>query len=335
MHSIADLAIPNTLALPSVAQYGCEARSARDVVEARRYAAAHQLKFHAVGEASNLVLQPRVDGFVCLMRNSGIEVLNRSDSRVLIQVAAGHHWHDLVMHTLEEGWYGLENLALIPGSVGASPVQNIGAYGQEVARVIESVTVVDAQGTFREMSNAECDFGYRRSAFQQARGLTIVSVSFSLAIQFEPNWAFPALRDYLMEQLEPGHKPGPMDVAEAVMTIRRQKLPDPAIAPNVGSFFKNPLVSLQQVDALQRRIPDLVTFRRDNQIKLSAAQLIDRAGWKQRPASTVACWRSQPLVLTNTGGATAQDVLSYAAQIQHDVAQRYGVQLEVEPSVLS
>ncbi len=328
------LDIPNTLALRSTADYGCEAYSSADVADAQAYAQAHQLAFVPLGEGSNVVLHARVRSFVCLLRSAGIEVLQETAEHVTIRVAAGENWHQFVLHCLRQGWYGLENLTLIPGSVGAAPVQNIGAYGVEIAQFIEAVEVLHPQGEVVALNAAQCRFGYRDSVFKHQPGYTILNVTLRLNKQDAPVFDYPELQAALAEQTEVAAQ----HVADAVIRIRQRKLPAPEEHPNVGSFFKNPVVSQAQADELNVRIDDLQTYPMEagsGRVKLSAAQLIDRAGWKEKPGNHVSCWSSQPLVLVNTGGASDVEVFTFAAAIADDIYRRYGVQLELEPSELS
>lgn len=332
------LQIPNTLALPAHAALGCQAFNPVDVAEAQTYARQHKLNFVPLGEGSNIVPHARVRSFVCLLRTRGIEVLDDTADQIQVRAAAGENWHRFVMYCLQQGWFGLENLALIPGSVGAAPVQNIGAYGVEVAQFIETVEVLDEQGDEQVLNAADCRFSYRDSLFKQTSGQTILSVTLRLNKQDAPVIEYPELKARLHHQAEITAA----QLADAVIAIRRSKLPAPEAHPNVGSFFKNPIVPKALADELRANMPDLQQFPLPEQggsgreqVKLSAAQLIDRAGWKDKPAQRVACWRTQPLVLVNTGGASDAEVFAFAAAIAGDIESRYGIQLELEPSVLS
>lgn len=325
--------VPNTLGLSSRAVAGCVAQSLAEVQQAIEYAQAHKLRFRPLGAGSNIVAQAQINDFVCLIRIAGHEVLESSASLVSVRVGAGVVWHDFVMTALAEGWYGIENLALIPGLVGAAPVQNIGAYGVEVARFIESVDVLDERGELFSLRAEECGFGYRCSVFHERPQWTIVGVVFRLLRQPQVVWDYPALATVLAPLLE-GDAPTPEQVAEAVISIRQAKLPDPQDHPNAGSFFKNPIISLEQARELVAAHPALQFFVERGRAKLSAAQLIDLAGWKSRQGEGVECWPLQPLVLVNRGGSTAASILRYAEDIRHDVNARFQVQLELEPSVL-
>ena len=327
------IAVPNTLGVSAAAVMGCRAESEADVQAARSRAQIEGLAFVALGHGSNIVPTRKIEKFACLIRLPGIEVVAESGGEVQLRAAAGEDWHELVMHCLQKGWFGLENLSLIPGSVGAAPVQNIGAYGVELAQFVDSVEVIDVDGRKLILSAAECGFAYRDSIFKSRDDLTIVALNLRLS-------KTPAtVTDYselVAELTSSGHeKPTPQQVSNAVIAIRQRKLPDPAKVPNVGSFFKNPFVSQHLASQLVQRYPHFKIFQQAAGSKLSAAQLIDEAGWKGKQQAGVACWQHQPLVLVNRGGASAKDVLSYADSIRQDVLTKFGVQLELEPSLLS
>ena len=325
--------VPNTMGLSSRASEGCVAENVAEVQQAIGYARTHKLRFRPLGAGSNIVPRAQINDFVCLIRIGGHVVVHSSASAVSVRVGAGVVWHDFVMTALTEGWFGIENLALIPGLVGAAPVQNIGAYGVEVAQFIESVDVLDERGELFSLRAEECGFGYRCSVFQERPRWTIVGVTFRLLRQPRTVWSYPALEAVLAPHLE-DDAPTPEQVAEAVIGIRQAKLPDPQHHPNAGSFFKNPIVPLEQGRALVAEHPALQFFVERGRAKLSAAQLIDLSGWKSRPGEGVECWPLQPLVLVNRGGATATSILRYAEDIRYDVNARFRVQLELEPSVL-
>jgi UDP-N-acetylmuramate dehydrogenase len=287
--------------------------------------------WYVLGGGSNLLLPAQLQGTVLHMAVMGREQLpSPAPDLIRLRVAAGESWHALVAWTVQQGWRGLENLALIPGTVGAAPVQNIGAYGLEVGERIESVEVLDLQsGKVSQWSGVDCRFAYRDSRFRQEPGRwLIVAVVFALD-QTE------ALRlDYpdLARQAGLQAKATPQSVFEAVCAIRRAKLPDPAQIGNVGSFFKNPIVEPELARALQARFPGLVSYRQaDGRFKLAAAWLIDQCGWRGRWEGPVGVHERQALVLLHRGGGTLTDVLALADRIRADVLARYGVSLEIEP----
>jgi UDP-N-acetylmuramate dehydrogenase len=338
MNVESNLTIPNTFALRAEADRGCIALRDEDIREAHEYAAHHDLPISLVGEGSNILPRAQVHRFVCVIRTRGIEVVAEDAEHVFVRVAAGENWHAFVMRCLTESWFGLENLALIPGSVGAAPVQNIGAYGVEVARSIECLEVLTGDGERFELNPQDCDFRYRDSVFKRTPHYAILNVTFRLNKVAAPVHDYPELQHEL-DTMGHGEAATPKQVAQAVISIRQRKLPAPDKHPNVGSFFKNPIVPQAAAVSLQQRLSGLQMYAVPEVgaevVKLSAAQLIDRAGWKSKPAAHIACWPQQPLVLVNTGGASDDEVFAFAAAIQADIKARYGVELELEPSLLS
>ncbi|MGV3653678.1 MAG: UDP-N-acetylmuramate dehydrogenase [Noviherbaspirillum sp.] len=286
-----------------------------------------------LGGGSNILLTRDFPGLVLHMRNGGIDVVGTDAEATYVRAAAGENWHRFVLWTLEQGLPGLENLSLIPGSVGAAPIQNIGAYGVELRERFHSLRVFDfASGEVVTLGPAECAFGYRDSVFKHglAGRAVVLDVTFALPRRWQANLAYA---DVAAELEARGiAAPGPRDVSDAVIAIRMRKLPDPARIGNAGSFFKNPVVPAGQRDALRERHPDLVSHAQaDGSFKLAAGWLIDRCGWKGKALGAAGVYERQALVLVNRGGASGQDVLALARAIQDDVEARFGVRLEPEP----
>ncbi|MDB5959453.1 MAG: UDP-N-acetylenolpyruvoylglucosamine reductase [Massilia sp.] len=285
-----------------------------------------------LGGGSNIVLTGDFDGLVLHVAIEGKQVLpDAAPGLTLVRAGAGESWHGLVEYTLAQGLGGLENLALIPGTVGASPIQNIGAYGVELKDVFHSVTVFDG-GQLRTMTAAECRFAYRDSVFKQpdGAGLIVVDVTFALPLRWQPVLGYSELANAV---LEAGlTDPSPRQVADLVIAIRRRKLPDPAVIGNAGSFFKNPVVSSTRCAEILAAHPGLVHHAQaDGSVKLAAGWLIDQCGWKGRSLGAAGVYPKQALVLVNQGGATGAEVVALAKAIAADVADKYGVVLEAEP----
>ena len=286
-----------------------------------------------LGGGSNIVLTGDVDALVLHMAIIGKEIVGVHGGHTLVRCGAGENWHGFVQWTLAQGLGGLENMALIPGTVGASPIQNIGAYGTELKDVFHALTVYDLnQGVLREMDAAACRFGYRDSVFKHAQGagLVIVDVTFALPTDWQPNLRYAELAQAVAAAGLGA--PGPQAISDIIVAIRQRKLPDPAVIGNAGSFFKNPVVTRAQCDALLAAHPALVHHAQpDGSEKLAAGWLIDQCGWKGRTLGAAGVYPKQALVLVNNGGATGADVVALARAIQADVAARYGVTLETEP----
>ncbi len=333
-----DLAIAHDFSLKSCNTFGIDARARRyvriasvaELAAALAHPALAGMPRLLLGGGSNIVLTGDFDGAVLHMAMQGRAVLGERGGHTLVRAAAGENWHGFVQWTLAQGLGGLENMSLIPGTVGAAPIQNIGAYGVELRDVFDSLTVYDAAcGQLRSMDAAACRFGYRDSVFKHeaGAGLVIVDVTFALPTAWQPN-----LRYAELAQAIGSAAPSATEVSETVVAIRRRKLPDPAVIGNAGSFFKNPVVSGARCRALLAQFPALVHHAQpDGSEKLAAGWLIDQCGWKGRSLGAAGVYPKQALVLVNNGGATGADVLALASAIRADVAERYGVTLEAEP----
>lgn len=282
-----------------------------------------------LGGGSNVLFLRDYSGLMIHVLLKGIELIAETEQAVLIRVQAGESWPNLVAYTVEQKWWGLENLSLIPGTVGAAPVQNIGAYGVEVADCVDTVHAWDfkAQKNVSLQKN-ECDFHYRDSLFksQQPNRYLITAVDFRLAKSAQPKLGYGPL-----QSLQNRSDLTPKDIADKVIEIRQAKLPDPSQIPNAGSFFTNPMVSIEQFEGLKQHHPNIVGFEYNHQIKLSAAWLIDQAGWKTRPSKEgIVVHKTQALVITNPQKAQGKAIKDYSDAIIDDIWQKYGVKLTPE-----
>lgn len=326
----ADLKEYNTLGVPARARYLTTVDSTALLTQALRFAQEAELAVLVLGQGSNTVLTHDFDGLVIHNQLRGVEVLAETASHIELRVAAGENWHQFVTRAVNQQWFGVENLALIPGLVGAAPIQNIGAYGAEVKDVITAVEYLDRTTLATQtLSNNACQFAYRDSIFKNALSdaTVITAVQFRLNKQATLNLGYPALAD------EAGEQPSLASVYDAVCRIRTQKLPDPAEIPNAGSFFKNPLVTAEHHQRLKSQFPGLVSFATGEAYKLAAGWLIDQAGWKDKEVAGVRVHQQQALVVINPANRSGADVMALAAAIQQDIARIYNVQLEVEPRI--
>jgi UDP-N-acetylmuramate dehydrogenase len=285
-----------------------------------------------LGGGSNVLLAERIEQTICLIRLRGVRAVE-ANGHLEVTAAAGENWHGLVRWSLGQGLAGLENLALIPGSVGAAPVQNIGAYGVELDSLFVRLTALDTRrGRLVTIERQDCGFGYRTSRFKHDRRYVITDVTLSLSRNA------PVRTDYadVAEELERlgRRSPRPVDVAEAVVRIRRRKLPDPRRVPNAGSFFKNPVVDEGTWRRLRESYPGLKHYAAPDGVKLAAAQLIDLSGFQPTPAAPVSVWPRQSLVVINPGRRPIGEVLAFAEQLRGAVRARFGVRLEIEPDAI-
>ena len=328
------LAPHTTFGLPARAAHYIELTDSGDLPKICRLPEFDAATVCWLGGGSNVLFMQDFPSLVVRMATRGIRELERTPDSVLLEAQAGENWHGFVQSSLHMGLGGLENLSLIPGTVGASPVQNIGAYGVEVKDRIHSVRCFDVQAQeWRELSNAECRFAYRDSIFKHEgrQRYVITSVVFRLDTQFVPNVKYGDLAQVLAEQCG-GRTPTAQDVAQAVCAIRRSKLPDPAVLGNVGSFYKNPLVDAAHAQTLLAQYPQMPHYPQpDGRVKLAAGWLIDQCGLKGKTIGGAAVHGKQALVLVNKNRATAADVRALSDEICRIVAQRFAVDLQPEP----
>lgn len=330
-----DLTSFNTLALPGkAAAYqkitAAGQLTAPELVGQRRF---------ILGGGSNLVLTGDFAGLVLHMAIPGKRLLKEDAEAFYIEAGAGENWHDFVQWTLQQGWPGLENLSLIPGTVGAAPIQNIGAYGLEVGECFHSLTAWDFEKqAFFPVDRGNCRFGYRDSIFKQegwhlSGRMAITSVVFRLPKAWTPNLRYADVNQELAARNIA--TPTPQEIAKAIIAVRQRKLPDPAVIPNTGSFFHNPVVEAAQAEALAADFPNLPRYPQpDGRVKLAAGWLIEQAGWKGKNLGPVGMYEKQALVLVNRGGATGDDVKRTMAAVQADIRARFGVELSPEPIFL-
>ncbi len=324
----------NSFGVDVQARLFAQAHDDDEVRQALACARGLQVPLLVIGGGSNLLLTADVQALVVRMASRGVRILSDEPQRVVVEAEAGEPWHPFVQTCLQMGLAGLENLSLIPGTVGAAPMQNIGAYGVELKDVFHSLVALEREtGELHEFSLEQCRFGYRDSVFKQQAGRWIIlRVRFILSRQAHLHLEYGPVRQRLVEQgIE---QPTPLDVSRAICAIRSEKLPDPAVLGNAGSFFKNPLVPVAQAEALKARYPQLVAYPQgDEQVKLAAGWLIEQAGWKGFRDGDAGVHRLQALVLVNHGQASGLQLLSLAQRIQADVIERFGVSLEMEPNL--
>ncbi len=328
----------NTLRLPARAARYAEIHSAEQLIKLVQRGDLAGQRVVVLGGGSNVVLQGDLDAFVLHVRVPGRALVDELDDAWIVRAGAGERWQDFVSWTVAQGWGGLENLSLIPGTVGAAPIQNIGAYGVEVADRFFSLEAVDLKsGHVLSFDKASCQFAYRDSLFKQPEAsgrFVITSVSFRLPKVWQPVTGYADVaRELALQQIE---SPSAQDVARVVTAIRTRKLPDPALLPNAGSFFKNPVVSAEQFQRLLAQWPQLPHHpQQDGSVKLAAGWLIEQAGWKGQRLGPVGMYERQALVLVNHGGATGDDVLRLQRLVIEAVHSKFGVTLEREPVLLA
>lgn len=288
-----------------------------------------------IGGGCNLFFTKDFDGLVIYPDIKGLRKISdeeEEDEDIFIEVNASENWDEFVEYCVERGFSGLENLSYIPGTVGAAPIQNIGAYGAEVKDVIREVVAVDMEtGETVSFSNTECEFAYRDSIFKRIGKYLVISVVFHLKRTFVYT---PKYFD-LNKELEDIAEPSIRDVRDAVIRVRQRKLPDEKGLPNAGSFFKNPYISKEQADNISTEYTDLPAYlQKDGLIKTSAAFLIDKAGYKGKRVGDIGTYPNQPLIIVNYGSSDGNDIVRFMQEVQHAVKNKFGIELEPEVKIL-
>lgn len=322
----------NTFGLDARARYFVRIESAEALTALLRDPEWKNIPKFILGGGSNILLTRDIDALVVHPAIKGIEVTEENEDSVVLKVGAGEGWHDFVMHCVGKGYGGVENLSLIPGTVGAAPMQNIGAYGVEIKNVIVSVEAVEIEhGALRVFSNVECEFGYRESIFKKTLKNRYVITGATFRLNKKPllNAAYGDVQKTL--EAMGARNPTIRDVSEAIMQIRRSKLPDPAEIGNAGSFFKNPEIPVAQFNQLKETFPDVPGYPVDAEtVKVPAGWLIEQAGWKGFREGHIGVHARQALVLVNYGGGTGDQIKALSERIQESVAAKFGIRLQAE-----
>ena len=323
----------NTFGLPAIAELAYDITSSDQLPGLMADILNQGGAWRVLGGGSNVVLPNMLSGSTLLMNITGRAIIDSNDDFTEVAVGAGENWHDFVAWTLEQNLPGLENLALIPGTVGAAPIQNIGAYGAEVADYLDSVEAFDCkEQAFVTLSKADCHFAYRDSYFKQNPGRFIVTkVVFSLPKAWVPRLTYVDLTKQFADNVTASA----LEIFNAVCKIRQSKLPDPKVIGSAGSFFQNPIVGATQYETLLAQHQNLVSYPdAAGTRKLAAGWLIDQCGFKGYRSGPAGVYEKQALVLVNHGGARANDILELASTIQEKVKERFGVELKIEPNIL-
>ncbi len=337
MHENFSLRPYNTFGVDAKARYFTEVHSTEELIEALNYSKTSTLPLLFLGGGSNILLTKDFDGLAIQLNLKGIHEDFINDNEVLVTAKAGENWHEFVMFCLNKNYGGLENLSLIPGNVGTSPMQNIGAYGTEIKDTFVNCTVLNLENLQLEMFNLEqCRFGYRDSVFKQEGNgkYVILEVTFKLTrkdhhIKTEYGAITSELENLGIEN------PTIQDISKAVINIRKSKLPDPKEIGNAGSFFKNPTILLTQFEELQQKFENIPGYANGDFVKVPAGWLIEQCGWKGKQIGNVASHKLQALVIINaTGEATGQEIYDFSTKIIDSVHEKFGVELEREVNII-
>ncbi|MEX2367462.1 MAG: UDP-N-acetylmuramate dehydrogenase [Pseudohongiellaceae bacterium] len=330
-----DLKNFNTFHVSAFARYFADVTEIEHLQQALDFCRDKDIPFMLIGQGSNLLFREDYPGLVIEMDIKGIDVLNRTDNEVDIRAMCGENWHQFVLYCLDHHYYGLENLSLIPGTIGAAPVQNIGAYGVEVSEYLLELEALEiATGELVTFRNEQCSFTYRGSIFKGAKRdqYIICHVTFRLKLKPDVNISYSSLNKAL--QHVPAEQISPRMVSETVCAIRSAKMPDHQSLGNAGSFFWNPVLDKADFEALQEQFPDIVGYPEQEGIKVPAAWLIEKAGWKGYRTGDVGVHKEHALVLVNYGKASGAQLYDLSVQIQASVKKMFGIELSPEVRII-
>ena len=324
----------NTFGIDANALYLCDCQTEKDLTEILNDPAYKQVNKLVLGGGSNVLFTKDFNGLIILNSIKGKEIIDENDNTIILRVGAGEDWDELVEYTVKNDWAGLENLSYIPGSVGASPIQNIGAYGEEVKNTINEVETIDLQ-TLKKINykNEDCQFGYRNSIFKhELKGKAIIThVTFKLNKQHIFNLNYGALNETVSQKGEITLE----NIRDSIIEIRKSKLPEPEELGSAGSFFKNPIIEADQYKQLQQNFPNIPAYQlSENEFKVPAGWLIDQLGWKGYCEGDAGVHKKQALVLVNYGNATGNQIYSLSQKIIQSVKEAYGIELEYEVNVI-
>lgn len=334
IHQDYSLSGRNTFGVRETTHLFAEPKNTEELEFVFNYARRHSLNWLILGEGSNMLFTIPFEGLIIHPLMPGIEKVDESASEVLVKAGAGENWDHFVNHCVESNWFGAENLSLIPGSVGAAPVQNIGAYGVEAKDLIEYVEVFNVETMQAEvLSSATCEFGYRDSIFKHGNTsrYVVTSVIFRLKKEADFKLDYGNIKEEFLKQDEQSLR----TLRKTIISIREQKLPDPQKNGNAGSFFKNPVISMNKYKALKQKYSSIPMYAAgDNMAKVPAAWLIENAGWKGIREGDVGTWPSQALVIVNYGAATGKEIFLFSEKIRSAVEEKFGITLEREVTVV-
>lgn len=326
----------NTLNIPAKARYFAAVKSKEQLKEILTHPATDGLDIKVLGGGSNILFTDDFDGLILHIEIMGREVLKETDEHVWLKIGAGENWHETVRYCVDKGWGGIENLSLIPGTVGAAPIQNIGAYGVELKEVFDSLKGVDIEGKRTwHYEKRHCEFGYRDSIFKgELKGIVIVTdVVLRLSKNPKLNTSYGAIQDKLDENgiSDPTIK----DISDVVIEIRNSKLPHPDTLGNAGSFFKNPVVEKQVFERIKADYPEMPAYPMDDgEMKIPAGWLIEETGWKGKVVGNTGTYEQQALVIVNHGGASGQEILELSKRIRKSVKEKFGIELVPEVNII-
>ncbi|MEK9618919.1 MAG: UDP-N-acetylmuramate dehydrogenase [Flavobacteriales bacterium] len=326
----------NTFGVDVKAKYFVSINTVNELIELTKTKVFKDLQLLILGGGSNILFTKDFDGLVILNNIKGKEIIDQTQESIFLKIGAGENWHELVMYTVDNGWGGIENLSLIPGNTGTAPMQNIGAYGVEIKETFVELEALEiSSGKIVKFNNSDCEFGYRESVFKNKMKNQYIIVNITLELKKNPvlNINYGDVKAILESQNI--NNPSIKQVSDAIISIRQSKLPDPKIIGNSGSFFKNPIVSLNQLELIKKKYPNVVNYKiNENEFKIAAGWMIERAGWKGKKFNNYGVHEKQALVLVNYGLANGMEIFNLSEEIILDIKDKFGIKLEREVNII-
>ena len=326
----------NTFGIDVKAKYFTSINTINELIEVTKTNVFKDLELLILGGGSNILLTKDFDGLVILNNIKGKEIIDQNQQSIFLKIGAGENWHELVMYCVDNGWGGIENLSLIPGNTGTAPMQNIGAYGVEIKETfIELEALEISSGKIVKFNNSDCEFGYRESVFKNKMKNQYIILNITLELKKNPvlNINYGDVKAILESQNI--KNPDIKEVSNAIISIRQSKLPDPKKIGNSGSFFKNPIVSLNLLELIKKKYPNVVNYEiNENEFKIAAGWLIERAGWKGKKFNNYGIHEKQALVLVNYGLANGMEIFELSEKIILDIKDKFGIKLEREVNII-
>ena len=326
----------NTFGVDVKAKYFTSINTINELIELTKTNVFKNLALLILGGGSNILFTKDFDGLVILNNIKGKEIIDQNQQSIFLKVGAGENWHELVMYCVDNGWGGIENLSLIPGNTGTAPMQNIGAYGVEIKETFVELEALEiSSGKIVKFNNSDCEFGYRESVFKNKMKNQYIILNITLELKKNPvlNINYGDVKAILESQNI--KNPTIKEVSNAIISIRQSKLPDPKKIGNSGSFFKNPIVSLNQLELIKKKYPNVVNYEiNENEFKIAAGWLIERAGWKGKKFNNYGVHEKQALVLVNYGLANGMEIFELSEKIILDIKDKFGITLEREVNII-
>ena len=326
----------NTFGVDVKAKYFTSINTINELIEVTKTNVFKDLELLILGGGSNILFTKDFDGLVILNNIKGKEIIDQNQQSIFLKIGAGENWHELVMYCVDNGWGGIENLSLIPGNTGTAPMQNIGAYGVEIKETFLELEALEiSSGKIVKFNNSDCEFGYRESVFKNKMKNQYIILNITLELKKNPvlNINYGDVKAILESQNI--KNPGIKEVSNAIISIRQSKLPDPKKIGNSGSFFKNPIVRLNQLELIKKKYPNVVNYEiNENEFKIAAGWLIERAGWKGKKFNNYGIHEKQALVLVNYGLANGMEIFELSEKIILDIKDKFGITLEREVNII-